>query len=66
VHTIASLGAHFGSDAPVELQSVCVDRRRQWSRAGNVWHNAGIRSGLHMVSAPSRMMSRPFARGAKA
>jgi hypothetical protein len=65
-HTLASLAAHFGSAAPVEAQSICVDRRRQWSRAGNVWHNAGIRSGLHMVSAPIRMLSRPFARGAKA
>ena len=66
MHTLSSLAAHFGSAAPVEVQSVCVDRHRQWSRARNVWHNAGIRSGLHMVSAPIRMMSRPFARGAKA
>ena len=66
MHTISSLAAHLGSSAAVEVQSLCVDRRRQWSRAGNVWHNAGIRSGLHMVSAPIRMLSRPFARGAKA
>ena len=66
MHTISALGAHFGATVVVEVQSVCVDRRRQWSRARNVWHNAGIRSGLHMVSAPLRMLSRPFARGAKA
>jgi hypothetical protein len=65
-HTLSSLAAHFGSSAPVEVQSVCVDRRRQWSRAGNIWQNAGIRSGLHMVSAPFRLLSRPFTRGARA
>jgi hypothetical protein len=66
VHTLSAVAAHFGATAPVETQSICVDRRRQWSRARNVWHNAGIRSGLHMVGAPFRVLSRPFARGAKA
>jgi hypothetical protein len=65
-HTLASLAAHFGAPATVEVQSVCVDRRRQWSRATNVWHNAGIRSAVHMVSAPARVLSRSRARGAKA
>ena len=66
VHTLSSLAAHFGAGADVEVQAICVDRRRQWSRAANIWHNAGIRSGLHMASAPFRILSRPFARGAKA
>jgi hypothetical protein len=48
------------------VQSICVDRKRQWSRAANIWQNAGIRSGLHMVSAPFRILARPFHRGAKA
>jgi hypothetical protein len=66
VHTLSALAAHFGVEASVEVQSVCVDRRRQWSRAGNVWQNAGIRSAVHMLSAPVRILSRPFARGARA
>src|SRR5579863_7022300 len=66
MHTLTSLADHFGVHAEVTAESVCVDRRRQWSRAGNVWHNAGIRSGLHMASAPFRILTRPFARGAKA
>jgi hypothetical protein len=66
VHTLSALAAHFGVEAAVEVQSVCVDRRRQWSRAGNVWQNAGIRSAVHMMSAPVRILSRPFARGAGA
>ena len=66
IHTLTSLAARFDASGPVEVQSVCVDRRRQWSRAGNVWHNAGIRSGLHMAGAPFRILTRPFTRGAKA
>jgi len=66
VHTLSSLARHLGASGDVDVQAICVDRRRQWSRAANVWHNAGIRSGLHMASAPFRILSRPFARGAKA
>jgi hypothetical protein len=66
VHTLTSLAAHFGASAGVDVQSICVDRKRQWSRAANVWQNAGIRSGLHMVSAPFRMLARPFRHGVKA
>jgi hypothetical protein len=66
VHTLTSLAAHFGASAAVDVQSICVDRKRQWSRAANVWKNAGIRSGVHMVSAPIRMLARPFRRGVKA
>jgi hypothetical protein len=66
VHTLNSLAAHFGATAAVDVQSICVDRKRQWSRATNVWQNAGIRSGLHMVSAPFRILARPFRRGVKA
>jgi hypothetical protein len=66
VHTLTSLAAHFGASAEVEVQALCVDRKRQWSRAANVWQNAGIRSGIHMVSTPFRMLARPFRRGVKA
>jgi hypothetical protein len=66
VHTLTSLAAHFGASAAVDVQSICVDRKRQWSRAANVWKNAGIRSGVHMVSAPIRTLARPFRRGVKA
>ena len=66
VHTLTSLAAHFGAAAAVDVQSICVDRKRQWSRAANIWQNAGIRSGLHMVSAPFRILARPFRRGVKA
>lgn len=55
-HTLSSLAAHFGSDAPVEMEVALVDRRRQWDKFGNIWKNSAIRtllrrdrrvSGLH-------------------
>jgi hypothetical protein len=31
-----------------------VDPRLQWSQYRNIWHNAGIRSAIYMVTAPFR------------
>jgi hypothetical protein len=48
--TLGNLGAHLGADDPeVTTQVVCVDKRRQWSRAKNVRHSVAIRSTLHMM-----------------
>jgi hypothetical protein len=51
--TLANLAAHFGVEAPVETQVVCVDRRRQWSKAGNIRHSAALRNGLHAFRSKS-------------
>lgn len=65
VHTLTSLAAYFGvRGQAVGTTITCVDRRRQWAKAGNVWQNAGIRSSIHMVGAPVRFLARPFRRGA--
>ena len=54
--TLANLARHFGAQDPdVHAKIVCVDGRRQWRNAKNVWHNAAIRSGL---SAPLRLVRR--------
>jgi hypothetical protein len=53
--TLRNLAAHFGVAAEIESRIACVDKRRQWSNAKNVWHNAGIRSG---ISAPLRLFRR--------
>jgi hypothetical protein len=45
--TLSNLAAHFGVAEAVETQVVCVDRKRQWSRAGNIRHSVAIRSTLH-------------------
>ena len=55
--TLTNLAVHLGVAAPVVTTSaVCVDRRRQWRHAGNVWHNAGIRSALHALGTPLRSL----------
>ncbi len=52
--TLENLAAHFGVREPVETNVVCVDPRLQWREYKNVWHNAGIRSAIHMMTAPLR------------
>ncbi len=52
--TLKNLAAHFGVREPVETSVVCVDPKLQWREYKNVWHNAGIRSALYMVTAPLR------------
>ncbi|HEY7538140.1 MAG TPA: hypothetical protein VH721_09120 [Gaiellaceae bacterium] len=48
--TLANLAASLGcEDADVTTSVVCVDRKRQWSRATNVRHSVAIRSTLHMM-----------------
>ena len=33
---------------------VCVDPKLQWREYKNVWHNAGIRPAIRMMTAPLR------------
>jgi len=54
VHTLRSLAAHVGVESEVEVERICVDKHREWSRVGNVKQNAGIRSFTHMLGAPFR------------
>jgi hypothetical protein len=61
-HTLRELARHFGVEGELSTESVCVDKHRQWSHVGNVWHNAGIRTGIHMTGAPVRAMRKPFRR----
>jgi hypothetical protein len=47
--TLRNLGARFDSQGQQPtLESVCVDKRVQWSEARNVWHSAAIRSVVYM------------------
>ena len=53
--TLTNLAVHLGAvDPQVSTQVVCVDKRRQWSRWGNVWHSSAIRSSVYMLGAPVR------------
>ncbi len=61
--TLKSLAEHFGVEGDPQMQAICVDPKRQWSQAKNVWHNAAIRSTLYTMAAPARWVARPFKRG---
>ena len=50
--TLHNLAARFGVEATATLEQTCVDRRRQWSKAGNVRHNAAIRSAAWTATHP--------------
>jgi hypothetical protein len=57
--TLVRLADHLGHpDAAVETSVVCVDKKRQWRRWGNVWHSSAIRSTIYMLGAPLRLLSR--------
>lgn len=60
--TLESLAASFGVEGYPQVQVTCVDPRRQWSQAKNVWHNAAIRSALYACTAPGRWIAKPFKR----
>ena len=52
--TLQSLAERFGVAAKAETTVVCVDKRRQCSRAGNVRHSSAFRSTIHTATAPLR------------
>jgi len=54
-HTLKSLAGYYNVDAPVSTEIVCVDKKMQWHRAKNIWHNAGIRSGVYLATSPFRL-----------
>jgi hypothetical protein len=56
--TLRALAANFGVEAAVEMLAVCVDRRRQWRNAKNVWHNAAVRSAFYVMGSPIRLASK--------
>ena len=52
--TLTALASYFGVPADVQMRKTCVDNRWQWSQAGNLWHNAAMRTGVYMSLAPVR------------
>jgi len=53
-HTLKAVGTHFGVDAVVQTEVVCIDPRLQWSEARNIWHNAAMRTTMYKMTAPLR------------
>ena len=58
IATLTALGQRLGVPNPVvKARSTCVDSKRQWRHAGNIWHNSAIRSVFQTIAAPfSRML----------
>lgn len=52
---LKALASNFNVDAQVEMQKVCVDTRIQWSRLGNIWQNALVRT---VINTPVRLFNR--------
>jgi hypothetical protein len=53
--TMAALAERLGVAEPaVQTRTVCLDSKRQWRRAGNVWHNSMARSVLQTMVPPRR------------
>ena len=59
--TLHNLAARFGVDAQATTEQTCVDRRRQWNHAGNIRHNAAVRSGLYRMTHPRVWFGHPDA-----
>ena len=57
--TLENLARHVGVATPVvDVQAVCIDKRRQWRHAGNVRNSATLRTARHTLTAPVRWITR--------
>ncbi len=55
--TLQALAEHFGVNGLVQQQASCLDPKIQWSKAGNIWYNAAIRTTLFRMTWPLRRLS---------
>jgi len=63
--TLTALGHRLGIAEPaVETTSICVDSRRQWRHARNIWHNSMVLSVLQTLAAPVTSLRRTLKHGA--
>lgn len=58
--TLRALAARFGVNGVVQQRTTLVDPRVQWSAAGDIWHNAAVRTTLY---APVNAVRRLFQPG---
>jgi hypothetical protein len=58
--TLTALGELLGVPAGTEVQTrtVCVDSKRQWRNARNIWHNSMVRSVLQTLATPFTALRR--------
>src|SRR5580658_6324283 len=63
VATLTALGERLGLPSPVvDTKNTCVDTKRQWRHASNLWHNSMIRSVLQTIAAPVTGLARMLRR----
>jgi hypothetical protein len=56
--TLESLARHVGVAEPVvDMQIVCIDRKRQWRHVRNLRNSASIRSARRTLTAPLRKLT---------
>jgi hypothetical protein len=61
--TLTALGERLGLPNPaVDTKTTCVDTKRQWRHANNIWHNSMIRSVLQTIAAPVTGLARMLRR----
>ncbi len=53
-HTLGQVAKYFNLDSPVVIETICVDKKLQWSSARNVWHNSAVRTIIHTMTTPAR------------
>lgn len=53
-HTLGQVAKYFNVDATVSVETICVDKKLQWSQAKNIWLNSAIRTQIHRFTAPLR------------
>ena len=58
--TLVNIAKHFGVETQVTQQVACLHPGWQWKYAGNVWHNAAIRTAMY---TPVRLVRQLFKRG---
>ena len=64
VATLTALGKRLGvPDPKVKTKTTCVDSKRQWRHANNIWHNSVIRSLLQTIAAPLVSLGHMFRPG---
>src|ERR1700745_1462690 len=52
IQTMTALAQRLGAaPALVHTRTVCVDRRRQWGNAGQLWHNSMVRTMMHSIAS---------------
>ena len=57
--TLRALAARFGVNGVVQQRTTLVDPRMQWSAAGDIWHNAAVRTTLYAPLNAVRRLLQP-------